>query len=119
MILTGTLHRHVSPTEAALARLRRNVSAITVRAEILGLTLDQIHARFYVRGTSHEYADPDDFDAYLRVLTSIQGRHGAAARDAFLRGWVEHRSIVDPPPPVVWHRFIGHTAIQVHPEGPR
>lgn len=119
MILAGTLHAAVSPTDSAIAALRRNISALAVRTEILGLTLDQVWARFYVRGTSHEYAAPADFDAYLRVLNSIRGPHGATARDAFLRGWVEHRTTTDPPPPVVWHRFIGHTAIQVHPAAQR
>lgn len=107
-----------SATDRATARLRRNARALTVLAEVLTLTTDQVWARFYVRGgMDPAYAEPDAVDEYLRALNVIPGGRGAAARAAFLRGWAEHRSV--PAAPVVWHRYIGNTAIQVHPEAQR
>lgn len=100
--------------------LRRNLSALTVLREVMHLTTDQVWARFYVRGgMDHRYIEPDAVDEYLRVLNHVPGRKGEAARAAFLRGWAEHRSVAEPTTPVVWHRFIGSTAIEVHPEAQR
>lgn len=101
----------------ATDKLRRNLRTLTVVTEVLGLTVDQVWARFYVRGgMDHRFTDPDHVDDYLRVLNGIPGEKGAVARAAFLRGWAEHRSVADPKTPVIWHRYIGDTAIEVHPE---
>lgn len=130
MIISGTLHavpdgptistEPISDPGAAIAKLRRNVKTITVLTEVIGLSVDQVWARFYVRGgMDPRFAEPDAVDEYLRILNGIRGDRGAAARNAFLRGWAEHRSVPTPRDPVVWHRYIGDTAIQVHPEAQR
>lgn len=101
------------------ARFTRYVQMLTVALEVSTLTPDQIRGRFYVRGAlDARFERPDQVDAYLRILNRLPGERGEAARMAFLRGWAEHRSVqkVDP---VVWHRYLGDTAIQVHPEAGR
>lgn len=104
----------------ATDKLRRNLRTLTVVTEVLGLTADQVWARFYVRGgMDSRFTEPDAVDDYLRVLAGVPGETGAVARAAFLRGWAEHRSVAEPITPVVWHRYLGDTAIQVHPEAQR
>jgi hypothetical protein len=101
-------------------KLRRNLRTLTVVTEVLGLTADQVWARFYVRGgMDSRFVDPDAVDDYVRILTGVPGEKGTVARAAFLRGWAEHRSVGEPTTPVVWHRYLGDTAIQVHPEAQR
>lgn len=75
------------------AKLRHGTRRIAVIREVLPLTVDQVWARFYVRGGMDlAYAEPDAFDDYLRVLAAIPGARGTAARAAFLHGWAEHRA---------------------------
>lgn len=99
-------------------KLRRNLRTLNVITETLSLTVDQVWARFYVRGgMDHRFTDPDAVDDYLRILNGVPGEKGATARAAFLRGWAEHRSVpTSDNTPVIWHRYIGNTAIEVHPE---
>lgn len=67
-------------------------------------------AREYVRGG----LDPTitDVDAELRELLRAYGDAEVAA--AFLAGWVTHRRVaVDDQGPLVWHRLLGTTTVEV------
>lgn len=115
---TTSFERSMAAAARSVTRFRHHVAATAVLLEVIGRTPDQVWGTFYVRGgMDPRFATPDQVDDYLRVLNIIPGENGAAARNAFLRGWAEHRSV--PTEPVVWHRYIGDTAIQVHPEGDR
>lgn len=99
-----------------LERFRRHSRTMAALLEILPLTEAEAWGRFYARGAlDPTYASEKAVDEYLRVLTGVHLPAAAAARDAFLRGWVEHQAAPGARA-VVWHRFIGDTAIQVHPE---
>lgn len=110
--------RGVTEMELALARFKLRVRVTALYLELLPLTEAQATGRFYVRGgMDPAFTRPDQVDAYIQILSRISGPVAAAARDAFLRGWAEHRSV--PAEPVVWHRWIGDTRIQIHPEADR
>lgn len=99
-----------------LERFRRRARTMAALLELLPLTEAEAWGRFYVRGAMDStYARPDQVDEYLRVLAGVHLPAAAAACEAFLRGWCEHQSVPGATP-VVWHRYIGDTAIQVHPE---
>lgn len=103
----------------SVMRFSLHVREVALIMEVSSLTPDQVRGRFYVRGAmDSRFERPDQVDAYLRILNRLPGDRGEAARMSFLRGWAEHRSVqkVDP---VVWHRYLGDTAIQVHPEAGR
>lgn len=98
MILMGTLPETtvtdplLDAGRRASANLRRTTRRLAVIREVLPLTAGEVWLRFYNRGaTDPAYVEPDDVDAYLRILAGIPGDRGTAARAAFLRGWAEHR----------------------------
>lgn len=105
-----------SDFERFLVRTSLNMLVLDIKLEVIGLTVDGVRARFYVRGTSHEFAEADVRDHYLRALGRIGGDRGEAAREAFLQGWVEYRGRGDVEP-FVWHRLIGDTALSVRAVG--
>lgn len=132
MIPAGTLDLPPRPVVAHLAsqldqnfvryvtRAARRVTTLDIALEVFGLTVDQTWSTFYVRGgMDPEFADPYARDLYLQALTRVGGERGAAAREAFLRGWVEHRPYDDEQgAALVWHRYFpsywGGTAIRVN-----
>lgn len=123
MILTGTLPGSIVAYAAAdtsdfvryVTSTARRITTLDVMLEVIGLTVDQVWATFYVRGAMDPaLADDHARDQYLRCLTRIGGDLGRAAREAFLRGWAEHRAEADRRRDVLaWHRFIGETAIEL------
>lgn len=71
----------------------RKMLTLDVMLEVIGLTPDQVWARFYVRGAMDpDFAEPDAVDNYLIVLGRIRGDRGHAARTGFLAGWATHRA---------------------------
>lgn len=91
----------------------RRQLTLDVILEVIGLTVDQVWARFYVRGTSHEFASEDAFTNYLVVLSRIRGDRGHAARAAFMQGWAEYRAGDEDVNLMPWHRLIGNHAVFV------
>jgi hypothetical protein len=66
--------------------------------------------RWYVRGAlDPSYAEPGQRDLAVQQLTA-QGR--ATEAGAFLAGWVS-RGGGGSPAPLVWHRFLGATVVEV------
>lgn len=125
MILAGTLYapepdiRRTADVEdfvRYVGRAARRVTTLDIALEVFGLTVDQTWARFYIRGgMDPEFNDPDARDLYLQALTRVGGERGRAAREAFLRGWVHgHHVDDDQAAQLVWHRWIGTTAIRVN-----
>lgn len=105
--------------DEALVKLRRNAQSMTVILEVLRMTPDQVWSTFYIRGAMDpRFVGPDAVDDYLCVLSAVAGDRGHAARTGFLHGWAAHRTHVVTTPPI-WHRLIGDTAIEVHPEAQR
>ena len=133
MILSGTLD---SPSSEPIVRLTANiddftryvlraarqVTALDVMLEVIGLTVDQTWATFYVRGgMDPEFADEAARDEYLRALLKVKGERGQTAVEAFLRGWFTHRphdaALDHAGRPLAWHRLIGDTVIYVDRTG--
>jgi hypothetical protein len=118
----AALHAAAEAAQEAHRRLenfKRRARATALFLELLPLTPDQAWARFYVRGAMDPaYATPAAVDAYIRALSLVPGPVAETARTAFLHGWAEHRS-VEHARSVVWHRYIGDTAIQINPEADR
>lgn len=91
----------------------RRTLTLDVILEVIGLSVDEVWARFYVRGTSHEFATEDAFSNYLVVLGRIRGDRGHAARAAFMQGWAEYRAGDEPAHLLPWHRLLGNHAVIV------
>lgn len=128
MILTGTLPggavRRAGEVAVALSvdtsqfveqivRAARSLMRLEFEVEVRGLKPHQIDALMYVRGSSHEYADPDARDLYVRaMLDNHEVGHLAAA--AFLSGWCRFRSEAGAPAPLLaWHRLLGDQPVEV------
>lgn len=91
----------------------RSLTRLNVELELHGLEPHQVETLMFVRGSSHEYAEPDERDEYLRALLAHH-ELGCIAAGAFLRGWFTFREAdARDRAHIAWHRWIGSTAVQV------
>jgi len=103
------------PIDALRAAISRSLDRLgQVSRDIVAeawMTDDELWARYYVRGgMDPAYADVDALDEHVQ-LNLAAGRVDVAV--AMIRGWVEHRDAQPLDEPLVWHRYLAGTRVEV------
>lgn len=105
----------VEDFDRQLVATARKMLTLDALLEVIGLSVDQVWATYYVRGAMDpEFAAPQFRDHYLRALLNVGGERGRAAVTGFLAGWTQHRAAaLEPVEAFAWHRYMAGVELQV------